>query len=70
MSQLSLDQQADLASLAYELGHNPKTRPYMARLVAAVDPHRARAAFPDVWRWWWWPTPVLGAPDMAQGRPI
>ena len=48
MSQLSLDQQADLASLAYELGHNPKTRPYMARLVAAVDPHRARAAFPDV----------------------
>ncbi|MBO0863564.1 MAG: hypothetical protein J2P16_00630 [Mycobacterium sp.] len=48
MSTLSLEQQADLASLAYELGHNPKTRPYMARLIAEVDPQRARAAFPDV----------------------
>src|SRR5215475_7827003 len=45
---LTLDQQADLASLAYELGHNPKTRSELAHLVNKVNPARARASFPDV----------------------
>ena len=45
---LSVEQQADLASLLYELGHNPQTREGLARLVNVVDPQRARASFPDV----------------------
>ena len=45
---LSVEQQADLASLAYELGHNPQTRAGLAHLVNRVDPQRARASFPDV----------------------
>lgn len=48
MPQLSLEQQADLASLAYELGHNPQTRAGMAQLVSRVNPNRYRASFPDV----------------------
>jgi len=48
MSDLSVEQQADLASLLYELGHNPQTRPGLAQLVNRVDPQRARASFPDV----------------------
>lgn len=45
---LSVEQQADLASLAYELGHNPQTRAGLAHLVNRVDPQRARASFPDI----------------------
>ena len=45
---LSVEQQADLAALAYELGHNPQTRHGLAQLVNKVDPQRARASFPDV----------------------
>lgn len=45
---LSVDQQADLSSLFYELAHNPKTRPLAARLVHEIDPQRARASFGDV----------------------
>lgn len=45
---LSVDQQADLAALAYELGHNPQTRDGLAHLVNKVDPQRARASFPDI----------------------
>lgn len=45
---LSVEQQADLAALAYELGHNPQTRAGLANLVNKVDPQRARASFPDV----------------------
>ena len=45
---LSVEQQADLAALAYELGHNPQTRSGLAQLVNKVDPQRARASFPDV----------------------
>jgi hypothetical protein len=45
---LSVEQQADLAALAYELGHNPQTRHGLAHLVNKVDPQRARASFPDV----------------------
>lgn len=45
---LSVEQQADLAALAYELGHNPQTRDGLAHLVNKVDPQRARASFPDV----------------------
>jgi hypothetical protein len=45
---LSVEQQADLASLLYELGHNPSTRQGLAQLVNKVDPQRARASFPDV----------------------
>ena len=45
---LSVEQQADLASLAYELGHNPQTRAGLAQLVNHVDPQRARASFPDI----------------------
>jgi hypothetical protein len=45
---LSVEQQADLASLLYELGHNPNTRSGLAQLVNKVDPQRARASFPDV----------------------
>lgn len=45
---LSVEQQADLASLLYELGHNPQTRGGLAQLVNRVDPQRARASFPDV----------------------
>src|SRR5215475_9052765 len=45
---LNIEQQADLASLLYELGHNPQTRDEQARLIAKIDPQRARASFPDV----------------------
>lgn len=45
---LTVEQQADLAALAYELGHNPQTRDGLAHLVNKVDPQRARASFPDV----------------------
>lgn len=45
---LSVEQQADLASLLYELGHNPQTRADLARIVNKVDPQRAIASFPDV----------------------
>lgn len=45
---LSVEQQADLAALAYELGHNPQTRADLARIVNKVDPQRARASFPDI----------------------
>lgn len=48
MADLSLEQQADLASLAYELGHNPQTRGGLAQLVNKINPQRARASFPDV----------------------
>jgi len=48
MAQLSLEQQADLASIAYELGHNPKTRPILAHAVQQINPQRANASFPDV----------------------
>lgn len=46
--QLSVEQQADLYSLMYELGHNPLTRDDMARAINKIDPQRARASFPDV----------------------
>lgn len=46
--QLSPQQQADLASLAYELGHNPKTRPGLAKLVEQINPDRAARSFRDV----------------------
>lgn len=45
---LSVEQQADLASLLYELGHNPQTRAGLAQLVHRVDPARAKASFPDI----------------------
>src|SRR5215472_16309917 len=45
---LNIEQQADLASLLYELGHNPQTRDEQARLIAKIDAQRARASFPDV----------------------
>jgi len=45
---LSVEQQADLAALAYELGHNPQTRHLLAHAVNKVDPQRARASFPDI----------------------
>ena len=45
---LSVEQQADLASLLYELGHNPQTRAGLAQLVHKVDPQRAVASFPDI----------------------
>lgn len=45
---LSVEQQADLASLLYELGHNPQTRSGLAQLVHKVDPQRAKASFPDI----------------------
>ena len=45
---LSVEQQADLAALMYELGHNPQTRGTIAEAVHRVDPQRARASFPDV----------------------
>jgi hypothetical protein len=45
---LTVEQQADLSALAYELGHNPQTRAGLAHLVNKVDPQRARASFPDV----------------------
>jgi hypothetical protein len=48
MPQLSLEQQQDLASLAYELGHNPQTREGLASLVFKLNPQRARQSFPDV----------------------
>lgn len=46
--QLTPQQQADLASLAYELGHNPKTRKGLAKLVREINPQRAAASFRDV----------------------
>jgi len=46
--QLSPQQQADLASLAYELGHNPKTRRGLAKLVHEINPARAAQSFKDV----------------------
>ncbi len=45
---LTPQQQADLASLAYELGHNPKTRKGLAKLVKEINPERAAASFRDV----------------------
>lgn len=45
---LSAQQQADLASLAYELGHNPKTRRGLAKLVREINPQRAATSFRDV----------------------
>lgn len=48
MTQLSVEQQQDLATLAYELGHNPQTRSGLAHLVHKINPQRAKASFPDV----------------------
>ncbi len=45
---LTPQQQADLAFLAYELGHNPKTRKGLAKLVKEINPERAAASFRDV----------------------
>jgi hypothetical protein len=45
--QLNPLEQADLASMFFELSHDPKTRPYVAKLVKAKFPDRA-ASFTDV----------------------
>ena len=45
---LTAQQQADLASLAYELGHNPQTRKGLAALVKKISPERAARSFKDV----------------------
>jgi hypothetical protein len=45
---LTAQQQADLASLAYELGHNPQTRKDLAKLVKKINPERAARSFRDV----------------------
>ena len=45
--QLTPNQMADLSGLMDELAHDPKTRPYIAKLVAHKFPDRARS-FTDV----------------------
>jgi hypothetical protein len=45
---LTPQQQADLATLAYNLGHNPETRKDLAKLVKKIDPQRAARSFADV----------------------
>lgn len=45
---LTPQQQADLASLAYGLAHNPKTRAGLAKLVKEISPERAAKSFRDV----------------------
>lgn len=47
-AQLTPQQQADLASLAYGLAHNPKTRAGLAKLVKEISPERAARSFRDV----------------------
>lgn len=46
--QLNAQQQADLAHLAFILGHHPKTRAGLAGLVKEIDPRRYSTSFRDV----------------------
>lgn len=46
--QLTLEQQQDLANLAFVLGHHPKTRSTMAAAVKEIDERRYNASFRDI----------------------
>lgn len=46
--QPSPEEMADLSSLFLKMAHDPKTRPYVASLVAQVNPERAASSFSDV----------------------
>lgn len=46
--QLTLEQQQDLANLAFVLGHHPKTRPAIAAAVKEIDERRYNSSFRDV----------------------